>query len=82
MKTINRNIELPVDRLYPHPDNPRKDVGDVSELVESIKANGIFQNLTVVLGGKGAPSDADYTVIIGHRRLARLFWASQPQRAA
>ena len=27
MKTINRNIELPVDRLYPHPDNPRKDVG-------------------------------------------------------
>lgn len=70
MKTINRNIELPVDRLYPHPDNPRKDVGDVSELAESIKTNGIFQNLTVVPGGKGAPSDADYTVIIGHRRLA------------
>lgn len=57
-------VMLPVDRIYPHPDNPRKDVGDVSELAESIKANGILQNLTVV------PADEGYTVIIGHRRLA------------
>lgn len=56
---------LEVNKLYPHPDNPRKDVGDVTELAESIKACGIMQNLTVV------PKDTDtYTVIIGHRRLA------------
>lgn len=41
---------LPVSELYPHPDNPRKDVGDVSELAESIKAKGVMQNLTVVRG--------------------------------
>lgn len=41
---------IDVDKLYPHPDNPRKNVGDVSELAESIKANGILQNLTVVKG--------------------------------
>lgn len=32
----------------PHPDNPRKDLGDITELTASIKANGVLQNLTVV----------------------------------
>ena len=70
MKVVSRNVDLPISKIYPHPDNPRKDVGDVSELAKSIKANGIFQNLTVVGGGKGAPTADDYTVIIGHRRLS------------
>ena len=39
---------IPVTSLYPHPDNPRKDVGDVTELAESIRKNGVLQNLTVV----------------------------------
>ena len=57
--------------LFPHPDNVRREVGDVTELADSIKQNGIFQNLTVVRGGKGVPEGKDgYTVIIGHRRLA------------
>lgn len=55
-----------IDLLQPHPDNPRKDVGDVTELAESIKANGILQNLTVVPYGV----DGELRVIIGHRRLA------------
>lgn len=41
-------IYVHVDQLTPHPDNPRKDLGDLSEMAESIKANGILQNLTVV----------------------------------
>lgn len=52
MKVVSRNVDLPISKIYPHPDNPRKDVGDVSELAKSIKANGIFQNLTVVGGGR------------------------------
>lgn len=68
-------VMLPIDALYPHPDNPRKDVGDVAELVESIKANGILQNLTVVpnmVTGEitGDSWQRGYKVIIGHRRLA------------
>lgn len=83
---------ISVDRLNPHPDNPRKDLGDLTELAESIKTNGIMQNLTVIPGhyisldefikmskAEGVPKDVakgmyfvgdDYTVIIGHRRLA------------
>lgn len=37
---------IPTDKLHPHPDNPRKVLGDVSELAESIKANGILQTMT------------------------------------
>lgn len=56
---------IDVNILYPHPNNPRKDLGDLTELTESIKAQGILQNLTVV-----KIKDSYYTVIIGHRRLA------------
>jgi ParB family chromosome partitioning protein len=56
---------IATELLKPHVDNPRKDLGDLTELAESIKAKGIFQNLTVV-----PVSDGTYTVIIGHRRLA------------
>lgn len=58
---------IAIDKLHPHPDNPRKVLGDIDELADSIKANGILQNLTVV------PMNDDwteFTVIIGHRRLA------------
>ncbi|MGN0488067.1 MAG: ParB/RepB/Spo0J family partition protein [Ruminococcus sp.] len=56
---------ISINKLFPHPDNPRKQLGDLKELANSIKANGIFQNLTVV------PNDDDtYTIIIGHRRKA------------
>ena len=47
MKVLQQ-IEL--TKLHPHPSNPRKDLGDLTELADSIKTNGIFQNLTVVPG--------------------------------
>ena len=56
--------EININHIKPHPDNPRKDVGDVTELAKSIKVNGIMQNLTVV------PAADGYKALIGHRRLA------------
>ena len=73
---MNNDVKMiPIGKLYPHPDNPRKDIGDIEELVASIKANGILQNLTVVpriVTGEitGQQWQNGYTVIIGHRRLA------------
>ena len=37
---------IDVDRIFPHPDNPRRNLGDLTELADSIKTNGILQNLT------------------------------------
>lgn len=65
-------INIPINQLHPHPENPRKNIGDVEELAKSIKANGLMQNLTVIPSDPEKPMNlaADFTVIIGHRRLA------------
>lgn len=73
-----QNIDI--SKIHPHYDNPRKELGDLTELAESIKSNGIFQNLTVVpwfskITGVGADNpkqqeEMGYIAVIGHRRLA------------
>ena len=45
---MNNITMIPVEQLHHHPENPRLDLGDLTELTESIKKNGIMQNLTVV----------------------------------
>lgn len=70
--------------LSHHPENPRKNIGDITELTESIKKNGIMQNLTVIPAApkeKGYYCDDEveqyekdpnkhmYRVIIGNRRM-------------
>ena len=61
---MNEIKMIPINKLFPHKDNPRKNLGDLTELADSIRTNGIMQNLTVIPSGKDS-----YTVLIGHRRL-------------
>ena len=58
IKLINTSL------IDPHPDNPRKNIGDVTDLADSIRANGLLTPLSVV------PNGSRYRVIAGHRRLA------------
>ena len=63
---MNQIEMIPVEQLHHHPENPRLDLGDLAELTESIRANGVLQNLTVV------PSETEkdaYLVVIGNRRM-------------
>ena len=72
-------VQIPVNLLHHHHDNPRKDLGDLTELTDSIKAKGVLQNLTVVpywfkLTGVGCDdpkqqAEMGYLVVIGNRRL-------------
>lgn len=62
-------IEIPVRNLIPNPDNPRKDVGDVTELADSIKEQGLQQAL-VVTPDHEEHGERLFRVVIGHRRLA------------
>ena len=68
-----KNIQMiPIKRLKHHPENPRKDLGDLTELAESIKKNGIMQNLTVVYEGdeeRHEMSTGRLLVVIGNRRM-------------
>lgn len=63
-QTTQQFVMIPIEKLHPHPDNPRKELGDLTELADSIRAKGVFQNLTVV------QFEDDYRIIIGHRRRA------------
>jgi ParB/RepB/Spo0J family partition protein len=56
---------LPVEKLRPAPDNPRKNLGDVTELAASIRSQGLLQPLLVT-----PQDDGYYLVVAGHRRLA------------
>ena len=62
---MNEITMIPVGLLEHHPENPRKDLGDLTELTASIKKNGIMQNLTVVPD----MDNSKYMVVIGNRRL-------------
>lgn len=69
----NEIINISAENIYQHPDNPRKDLGDLEELSDSIKKKGIMQNLTVMIGhwdDKGKWQQDGYTLLIGHRRFA------------
>lgn len=57
---------IPIEALVHHPDNPRKDLGDLKELTASIKASGVMQNLTVV---ENPDDEETWLVVIGNRRL-------------
>lgn len=65
MNEKTKIVMLPAECLEHHPENPRKEIGDIAELTDSIKANGILQNITVV----PKPDDeGKYLVVIGNRR--------------
>lgn len=53
------------DELKSHPRNPRQNYGDLTEMIDSIKENGIIQNLSVVAD----EDDGGYFVVTGNRRL-------------
>lgn len=58
--------EIELSKLKTHPKNVRKTYRGIDELAESIKAQGIRQNLTVVKNPEGFGT---YWVVIGNRRL-------------
>lgn len=64
---VGMHVErIEVSKLRENPLNPRKDLGDLTELRESIRKNGILQNLTVMRNHK----TKGYDILLGHRRFA------------
>lgn len=63
-KAISQTKELPIDKVFPNPDQPRKDFaeGAIEELAQSIEEHGILQPLIVV------PEKGNYMIIAGERR--------------
>ena len=55
---------VPVDKIRPNPDQPRKALGDLRELTDSIKEKGVLEPLLV----RFVPRDDCYHIISGERR--------------
>ena len=74
-------LQMPVSQLEHHPDNPRKELGDLTELADSIGKKGVMQNLTIIPqecrdlpveqqpGMSQIRMDATFYVLIGNRRM-------------
>lgn len=60
-RTVGRII--PIDQIEPNPDQPRTEIGDLTELTSSIRQNGVLEPLLVkpVDGGR-------FMIIAGERR--------------
>lgn len=59
-------VEIKIEDLKIHPKNVRRKYEGIEELAQSIKENGIMQNLTVV---PDREEEGKYLVVIGNRRL-------------
>lgn len=69
---MTTTLELvPLTKLHDHPSNPRKDLGDLAELADSIRVHGILEPLIV------GPHPKGYVLIAGHRRRAAAKLAGQ-----
>ncbi len=55
---------IPVEQIRPNPDQPRKALGDLRELTESIREKGILEPLLV----RYVPHEECYYIISGERR--------------
>ncbi len=82
MATAKPNVQyLPVDEIEPSPDNPRTafdgDLGDLTELTELIRAQGVLQPLLVC-----PKRDGRYPLVFGERRLASAKLAGLAEAAA
>jgi ParB family transcriptional regulator, chromosome partitioning protein len=55
---------IPVDQIRPNPDQPRKSIGDLRELTDSIHEKGVLEPLLV----RFVPRDDCYYIISGERR--------------
>ncbi|MBZ5662611.1 MAG: ParB/RepB/Spo0J family partition protein [Acidobacteriia bacterium] len=55
---------IPVDKIRPNPDQPRKTFGELKELTDSIKEKGVLEPLLV----RFVPHDDCYHIISGERR--------------
>src|SRR5579859_5792903 len=55
---------IPIDKIRPNPDQPRKFIGDIRELSDSIRQKGVLEPLLV----RYIPREDTYYIISGERR--------------
>ena len=65
-------MDIPADRIHANRLNPRKDVGDLSDLVPSIRNNGILEPVVLARCACDEIPGNHYRILDGHRRFRAL----------
>jgi ParB family chromosome partitioning protein len=63
---VSSSDYLDLDLVHPHPANVREDLGDLTELADSIRTHGVLQPLTV----RSHTRPGHFELLAGHRRYA------------
>lgn len=72
MRTRQSVASVPITRLTAHPSNIREDVGDVSELAQSVREHGLIEPIVAT---EHPTVPEQLLVLAGHRRLAACLLA-------
>jgi ParB/RepB/Spo0J family partition protein len=64
---MGSNAYLDMSLIHPHPANVREDLGDLTELVDSLRAHGVLQPLVVRPHPRRS---GEFELLAGHRRYA------------
>lgn len=67
----------PLEKIASHPDNPRHELGDITDLAASIKEQGVLEPLVVVPFTRTDAAGTTWALIAGHRRYAAAKEAGQ-----
>jgi ParB family chromosome partitioning protein len=73
---MGSNAYLDVSLIHPHPANVREDLGDLTELADSIRSHGVLQALVVRPHPRRS---GEFELVAGHRRYAaaKLAWCDR-----
>lgn len=72
-------VMVPIELIEPHPHNPRADLGDLTELTDSIREHGLLQPLLLE---RHPTRPGAYRLLIGHRRRAAGHLAGKTELAS
>lgn len=74
-------LNLPVDQVYPDPDNPRTELADIDDLAASMRTLGLLQPVVVRERPAAGGQQPGWILVMGHRRHAAalaLGWSTIP----
>jgi ParB-like chromosome segregation protein Spo0J len=65
-------MNIPVDRIHANRLNPRKDLGDISDLVPSIRDHGLLEQIVLTPCTCDEQPGSHFRILDGHRRFRAL----------